>query len=125
MLCRTEQDVLAQSWSHDEGKTWSALEATTLPNPNSGVDAVTLRDGRNVLVYNPTKHADPIKGRTPLVLAVSGDGVHWTDVLTLENDYKGQYSYPAVIQSRDGLIHITYTWQRKNIRHAVVDPTSF
>ncbi len=125
MLCRTEQDVLAQSWSHDEGKTWSALKATTLPNPNSGVDAVTLRDGRSVLVYNPTKRVDPIKGRTPLVLAVSGDGVHWTAVLTLENDYKGQYSYPAVIQSRDGLVHITYTWQRKNIKHVVVDPTSF
>ena len=125
MLCRTQEDVLAQSWSHDEGKTWSALQATSLPNPDSGVDAVTLRDGRHVLVYNPTKRADPIKGRTPLVLAVSSDGEHWTDVLTLENDYEGQYSYPAVIQSRDGLIHITYTWRRKNIRHVVVDPASF
>ncbi len=125
MLCRTEDDVLAQSWSHDEGKTWSPLQASPLPNPNSGVDAVMLRDGRSVLVYNPTKRADPIKGRTPLVMAVSSDGQHWTDVLTLENDHNGQYSYPAVIQSRDGLIHITYTWQRKNIKHVVVDPASF
>ena len=125
MLCRTEQDVLAQSTSHDEGKTWSPLQATSLPNPNSGVDAVTLRDGRNVLVYNPTKREDPIKGRTPLTLAVSTDGEHWSDVLTLENDYDGQYSYPAVIQLHDGLIHITYTWRRKNIKYVVVDPTSF
>ena len=58
-------------------------------------------------------------------MAVSKDGEAWTDVLTLENDYDGQYSYPAVIQTRDGMLHITYTWRRKNIRHVVVDPASF
>ncbi|MGN6371102.1 MAG: sialidase family protein, partial [Phycisphaerae bacterium] len=125
MLCRSQQGVLVQSSSHDEGKTWSPRDPSSLPNPNSGVDAVTLKDGRSVLVYNPTVRSDPIKGRTPLTLAVSIDGQHWTDVLTLENDYEGQYSYPAVIQTSDGLIHITYTWRRKNIKHVVVDPKSF
>ena len=90
--------------------------ATALPNPNSGIDAVTLADGRHLLVYNPTT-----RGRSPLTVAVSPDGKAWKTALVLE-DQPGEYSYPAVIQSADGLVHITYTWHRKKIRHVVVDP---
>ena len=52
----------------------------------------------------------------------SPDGKTWKTALVLE-DLPGEYSYPAVIQSADGLVHITYTWHRKKIRHVVVDPT--
>ena len=120
MLCRTRRErFVAQSWSEDAGKTWSPFEATTLPNPNSGIDAVTLKDGRQLLVFNNTP-----KGRTPLNVGVSRDGSQWKVVVTLE-DQPGEYSYPAVIQSDDGLVHITYTYWRQSIKHVVLDPGKF
>ena len=90
---------------------------TDLPNPNSGTDAITLRDGRHLIVYNPTT-----KGRTPLAIAVSMDGKVWKQHFQPLEDKPGEYSYPAVIQSHDGLVHITYTWKRQKIRHVVVNP---
>lgn len=123
-LCRSQKSgFILETWSKDGGKTWSALQKTTLPNPNSGTDAVTLRDGRQVLVYNPTsptpgKFSGP---RTPLDVAISDDGKRWQTVAVLENE-PGEYSYPAVIQTVDGLVHITYTWKRQRIRHVVLDP---
>jgi len=124
-LCRTKQGVVAQTWSKDGGKTWSALTATDLPNPNSGTDAVTLADGRQLIVYNHSGHrADEAKGnRYPLDVALSTDGVAWRHVLTLERGPNGSgYSYPAVIQTSDGRVHITYTWNRKSVKHVVLDP---
>jgi len=115
-LGRTRQSKIFQTWSDDQGATWSALQLTALPNPNSGIDAVTLRDGRQLLVYNHT-----MRGRSPLNVAVSRDGARWDAALVLESA-PGEYSYPAVIQTRDGLVHITYTWKRRNIRHVVLDP---
>ena len=93
------------------------MALTTLPNPNSGIDAVTLRDGRQLLVYNHTN-----KGRSPLNVALSRDGHDWQPALVLESG-KGEFSYPAVIQTGDGLVHIVYTWKRQRIKHVVVDPT--
>ena len=61
--------------------------------------------------------------RTPLNVAWSADGKSWNPWLVLENT-PGEFSYPAIIQSRDGLVHITYTWNRKKIKHVVVDPQS-
>jgi len=124
-VCRTKQGVVAQTWSKDQGLTWSALTATDLPNPNSGTDAITLADGRQLLVYNHSGHrATEAKGnRYPLDVAISADGMSWKHVLTLEHEpCSAGYSYPAVIQSRDGLIHVTYTWDRKMIKHVVLDP---
>jgi predicted neuraminidase len=89
---------------------------TSLPNPSSGTDAVTLADGRQLLVYNHTP-----KGRTPLNVALSSDGKTWSAAALLETE-PGEYSYPAVIQAADGLIHVTYTWKRQRIKHAVLDP---
>jgi L-rhamnose-H+ transport protein len=103
--------------SEDRGATWSRPEPLALANPNSGIDAVTLRDGRHVLVFNPVS-----EGRTPLAVALSPDGRTWTRVLTLEDEEGAEFSYPAVIQSRDGLVHITYTWKRLRIRHIVLNP---
>lgn len=97
--------------SYDAGITWSPARVTELPNPNSGIDVERLKDGRYLAVYNHTP-----RGRTPLNLAISNDGDHWTPLRTLESD-PGEYSYPAMIQASDGLIHITYTWQRKKIKH--------
>ncbi len=119
ILCRSRQNVITECWSDDGGKTWGAMKATTLPNPNSGIDAVTLKDGRHLLVYNPTKQSRD--DRTPLSVAVSRDGREWKRVLDLETA-SGEYSYPAIIQSGDGLAHVTYTWKRQRIKHAVVDP---
>ena len=117
ILCRSKHGRIVESWSDDNGKTWSELKRTALPNPNSGIDAMTLKDGRQLLVYNPTR-----AGRSPLHVAVSKDGKDWQDVLVLEKE-PGEFSYPAVIQTSEGLVHISYTWKRQRVRHVVVDPT--
>jgi predicted neuraminidase len=125
-VARTRQGVVASTRSQDGGRTWSPLGAVDLPNPNSGTDAVTLADGRQLIVYNPTAHAaeTPGKGpRWPLAVALSDDGVRWRRALTLETEpLTSGYAYPAVIQTADGLAHMTWTWDRRRIRHAVVDP---
>jgi predicted neuraminidase len=125
-LCRTKQGVIAMTWSQDGGKNWSALAVTELPNPNSGTDAVTLADGRQLLVYNHSAHRPESSGkgnRYPLDVAISADGVAWKRVLTLETEPRSAgYAYPAVIQTADGLVHITYTWNRERIKHVVLDP---
>jgi predicted neuraminidase len=113
---RTRQGRVFTITSSDLGRTWGKIALTDLPNPSSGTDAVTLADGRHLLVYNHTP-----KGRTPLNVAISRDGAEWKSVVTLESN-RGEYSYPAVIQSSDGLVHITYTWKREKIRHVVLDP---
>ncbi|RAK03151.1 putative neuraminidase [Larkinella arboricola] len=117
LLCRSKNKHVLEAWSEDGGKTWSALKATELPNPNSGTDAVTLRDGRQLLVYNHTP-----KGRSPLNVALSPDGKQWQAGVVLEKEPGGEFSYPAVIQTRDGRVHITYTHHRKKIKYVVVDP---
>ena len=114
LVCRSENDFVLQSISSDQGKTWSALAPTSLLNPNSGIDAVTLKDGRHIIVYNNTK-----KGRSPLNVAISSDGQNWKDIAVLENEANGEFSYPAVIQSSDSKVHITYTWKRKKIKHVI------
>ena len=122
MLCRTQKRVIGSSWSADQGATWSPMEATELPNPNSGIDALTLQDGRHLLVYNPTAPPEGKWGgpRSPLVVAVSDDGENWEQIALLENEPGAEFSYPAVIQARDGKVHITYTWKREKIRHVVI-----
>lgn len=116
MFMRATQNVgrICYSDSLDGGVTWTPARRTELPNPNSGIDAVGLRDGRIAMVYNHT-----LRGRSPLNVAVSRDGERWNNFLALETE-PGEFSYPAVIQARDGSLHITYTWNRKKIKHVVV-----
>lgn len=116
ILCRSRQGRITESWSQDNGKTWSELVACILPNEGSGNDAVTLADGRQLLVYNHSS-----TDRTPLNVALSPDGKNWQAAMILENR-PGEFSYPAVIQGKDDRVHITYTWNRKRIRYAVLDP---
>ncbi len=124
VLCRTEQNVIGASWSEDQGRTWSPMKATSLPNPNAGTDAVTLRDGRQLLAYNHTTDAGPEpKDRNMLNLAISDDGVHWKPFLVLENvPVQSGYAYPAIIQTSDGMVHVSYTYNRQSIKHVVLDP---
>jgi predicted neuraminidase len=100
--------------STDRGRTWSPTRTIDVPNPNSGIDAVSLHDGRVVLAYNNTPG-----GRTPLNLAVSHDGEHFTMFKTLESG-PGEFSYPSMIVGKNGDLHITYTWNRKHIRYVHV-----
>lgn len=122
LLCRSKNGLILESFSSDQGKTWSALKATSLPNPNSGTDAVTLKDGRHVLVYNHvTKESQAWGGkRSPLNVVISKEGQKWDEISVLENEPKAEFSYPAVIQTKDGKIHITYTWKREKIKHVVI-----
>jgi predicted neuraminidase len=115
-LGRTKEDKIFWTLSSDQGKTWSELKLLDLPNPNSGTDAVTIADGRHLLIYNHTK-----RGRTPLNLAVSEDGQNWSGAVVFESD-PGEFSYPAIIQTSDGLVHVTYTWNRRKLKHVVLDP---
>ena len=115
-LCRSRQRRIAEVWSTDGGKTWSDMKASELPNPNAGIDGVTLADGRQLLVYNHTT-----RGRFVLNVAVSRDGKSWQAALVLEAQI-GEFSYPAVIQTADGMVHTTYTWKRRRVKHVVIDP---
>jgi len=100
--------------SEDYGRTWTEAWRTPLPNPNSGIDAVGLESGEIAMVYNHTRDA-----RHPINVALSRDGGDtWGEPRVLDSE-PGEYSYPAVIQTSDGLIHTTYTHKRKTIKHCV------
>ena len=115
-LMRSRDGEIWRSTSDDLGRSWEAAHPTELPNPNCGVDMVRLHSGNIALVYNDTP-----RGRTPLTVALSTDeGGTWGYKRDLETE-EGEYSYPAVIQSRDGSIHITYTYRRDSIMHVQID----
>ena len=112
---RSRQGFIYVADSPDGGRTWSPARPTPLFNPNAGIDSVRLADGRVLIVYNDSK-----RQRTPLNVVTSSDGGEsWSPFVVLE-DTPGEYSYPAVIQATSGDVHITYTWKRKRIRHAVI-----
>jgi predicted neuraminidase len=117
-LCRSRGlGAVCMSESTDNGATWSHAKPLDLPNPNSGIDAVRAQGGVLYLIYNHTR-----LGRTPLGIARSTDrGRTWTRVATLE-DQLGEFSYPAIIQGRDGRLHATYTYNRRHIKHVALDP---
>jgi len=103
--------------SMDGGVTWGQMSLLDLPNPSSGVDAVKLTDGRFLLIYNHSETS-----RSALNLAISEDGKNWKSIGVLEDKKGEEYSYPAIIQTSDGMVHATYTWQRKYIKHVVINP---
>ncbi|PHQ36999.1 exo-alpha-sialidase [Rhodopirellula bahusiensis] len=123
-LLRSKHSKIFQALSRDQGHTWTTLADTGLPNPNSGIEALTLADGRHLLLYNPAggERKDGWGSRQVLDLVISDDGHNWNKVATVERVDKGELSYPAMIQTRDGKVHLTYTWKRQRVRHMVVDP---
>jgi predicted neuraminidase len=124
-LCRSQNRTINETWSYDNGRTWSALKQTEMPNNNSGIDGITLKDGRHLLVYNnvkpPASEKEGWGGRSPLNIAISTDGKNWVPYAILENEQGAEFSYPFIIQTADGKVHISYTWKRKKIKHVVLD----
>jgi predicted neuraminidase len=116
ILCRSKQRSVVEAWSEGNVREWSRMRRTQLPNPNSAIDAVMLQSGQALLVYNPST-----ENRSQLVVGRSPDGSNWNPVLTLE-DGNGEFSYPAIIQDRGGMVHVTYTWKREKIKHVMFDP---
>lgn len=118
-LLRTDAGTVYRSDSEDGGVTWCQAYPTAMPNNNSGIDCTALPDGRVVLVCNPVgKNWGP---RSPLCVYASEDnGITWERTLTLESG-EGEFSYPAAVFS-GGLLHVTYTWKRQNVRYCVIDP---
>lgn len=123
-LCRTRSRHIGVTYSNDNGETWSKLTFIDTPNNNSGIDAVNLQDGSYALICNDWPiEPDKEKGaRTPLSIMRSQDGIHWNHWITLEDSPILQYSYPSIIQSRDGHIHIVYTWRRQRVKHVELIP---
>lgn len=121
ILCRPTGSIknLFFSFSPDFGQTWSNPIQTKISNPGSAIDILMNVDGSLLMVHNPSK-----KKRKELCISKSIDGgINWEKVLILEkepSDEKGEFSYPAIIQSADGNIHITYTWKRKFIKHVII-----
>jgi alpha-L-fucosidase len=112
MLCRSKEKKIVETWSKDKGKTWSPVQATELPNNNSGIDAVTLKNGFQLLICNPVE-----RGRNKLALLASPDGKNWENLIVLEDLPEGEFSYPAIIQGKDGTVYITYTYNRVKIKY--------
>jgi predicted neuraminidase len=110
---RNEGRSVHTSYSDDNGWTWSEAEPSELPNPDAAIDALRLRDGRILLVYN---HAE--SGRENLRIAISADqGRTWRSGAIIEEAENKEYSYPNLVEDQRGRIHLTYTWQRERIRH--------
>ena len=119
-LCRSSNGKIAVTYSHDEGDTWSKVQLTDFPNNNSGLDALTLPDGRFILVCNPV--GDDWGARYPLCVYISKDGLNWKEIANLASEpVKNGYCYPCVIYGSDGALHIAYTWDRVKIRYARVE----
>ena len=125
VLMRTHNAHLATSFSSDKGETWTPVTLLDIENNQSGTDAVTLADGRHALIYNnfETLPMTPKGVRTPVSIALSDDGTHWQHALTLEDSPIDQYSYPAIIQGKDGTLHCVYTWRRQRISYKQIDLT--
>lgn len=116
---RTRNAHIASTWSNDGGETWSKVTLLDAPNNQSGTDAVTLSDGRHIMICNnfETLPNTPKGVRTPCSLMISDDGINWRHLMTLENSPISQYSYPAIIQGKDGSLHCIYTWRRQRIAY--------
>ena len=120
---RTKNGKLASTWSSDNGDTWTKVTLIDVPNNQSGTDALTMADGRHVLIYNDfaTIPGTPKGPRNPVSIALSDDGLNWKHAITLEDSPIGDYSYPAIIQAKDGTLHCVYTWRRFRIVHKQID----
>lgn len=125
MLCRDRSHKIGlEGWlwtaeSNDNGKTWSALEKTTLPNPDAGIDVLPLGEGKILLLYNHSHTC-----RYPLTVALSNNyGKSWTPLFDIE---KESGECPSATLDSQGLVHVTYAWtppekKQRRIKHVVMD----
>jgi predicted neuraminidase len=110
--------------TRDAGRHWSDIRGTPLVHRDSGVSGVRLDDGSLIVFYNETSWSNPAWNRRNLSMVRSADGgVHWSTPYSLEHDPAQdagtihEYSYPCVLRTHDGRLHVLYTWHRKLIRH--------
>jgi predicted neuraminidase len=109
---------IVESNSNDGGKTWTPGKIREdLPHPGSGIDAVRMSNKNIALIYNHTH-----RGRSPINLAFSKNNGDSFGTPYILEDIKGEFSYPAIIQAKDGKLHMTYTWRREKIKYVVIDP---
>ncbi len=116
-----EPGRIMMSHSDDEGYSWTYAHKSEIPNPGASVEAIKLKSGNWLLVYN-----DVDDGRYSLAVAVSDDeGNTWKWKRNLENREGGSFSYPSVIQTKNGMIHLTYSYviseNQESIKHVVFD----
>ncbi len=103
------------SESTDNGLTWSMVVDSDLPNPAAGTDAVTLQNGHWAIVYNDTE-----EDRYSRAISISTDeGKTWKWTRHLEVDDKNKKisaegEYPAIIQGKDGILHVVYSYDYKD-----------
>jgi predicted neuraminidase len=111
------------SVSHDDGETWTTAVATDIPNPDSSLEVIALRDGRWVMVYNESEKLDD---RSRLVLALSSDeGATWPWKRDAEARRGGRFHYPSLIQTRDGRLNLSYTYQPQDDHHRAIKHVTF
>jgi len=104
----------------DSESKWTARNPPPIPNPNSSIALLRLNDGRLLLACNPSA-----AGRYMLCLWMSVDGGStWREALQVEKSENtgDEFSYPALLQDREGLIHLVYTWKREKIAHRIISP---
>jgi predicted neuraminidase len=123
-LYRSKHGAIITNESKNGGESWSPLKKLGLPNNNSGIEALTLADGRHLLLYNHLggQGNNGWGKRHAIHLAVSEDGIVWKALAVIEKAKEGEFSYPAMIQTKDGLVHMTYTWNRKRVKHVIINP---
>ncbi len=108
-----EQEYVMRSVSKYDGRCWQDATETSVPNPNSGLDVVSAGDKRAVMVAN-----DTYSDRTRLAVYTStDDGQSWARRKVLENTPEMEFSYPSIVRTNDGVYHVTYTYDRKAIKH--------
>ena len=112
---------IMMSESRDEGYTWTYAQKSDIPNPGASIEAIKLNSKNWILVYNEVDD-----GRYSLAVAISeNEGKSWKRKMNLELNKNGSFSYPSVIQSKDGKIHLTYTFRisktEKSIKHVTLN----
>lgn len=103
---------IIKSISSDNGYEWSNVEDTDLLNPGTSVEVIGLENGNWIMAYNDIEN-----GKHSLAVSLSDDEGKiwkWTRHLEKEKAGEGSFSYPSVIQTKDGLIHVTYSFHLKN-----------
>ncbi len=108
------QNRILRSDSTDGGMTWCPVYATDLPHPGAGIEAILLKNGHLLMIYN-----DSETDRDRLAVSVSLDrGKTWACTRHLENTPGGRFDYPSIVQGKDGSLHATYSFSTKTIKYA-------